>query len=247
MVPIGFLVGYVSGAMGMGYGVISTSMLLATGMTPLIASASTRMAKIFIALVAGVSHWKFGNLRRDIGVPMILPGIIGGVFGAFCLYSLSTYEIKPVVAGFLFLLGLIVFFRFLFRKPLLTEDRPFSRGKLGLLAFMAAFSDALFGGGWGPLTAPLLILSNRSPPRKVIGSMSTAAFFVTLAETLTFLGLLGMGQFRWDWILALVIGGGLAAPIAAYTCKRVQPRVLGVFVGLILMFTNMWTVASLLF
>jgi hypothetical protein len=248
MVLVGFVVGYINGAMGIGYGVLSTSLLLATGITPLVASASTRMAKVFIALVAGVAHWKFGNLRRDLGAPMILPGMTGGVFGAYTLYALSQYEteIKPLIASFLLLIGFTVFLRFLFRKQFLTEDKPFSKGRLGVLAFLAAFSDALLGGGWGPITAPILILSNKSTPRKVIGSTDTAAFFITVAETFTFLWLLGAQQFRWDWILALMIGGGIAAPLAAYTCKRVPPRLLGASIGLILMTTNLWTITSLL-
>jgi hypothetical protein len=118
---------------------------------------------------------------------------------------------------------------------------------LRILAFLAAFTDALFGGGWGPLTAPLLILSNKSSPRKVIGSMDTTAFFVTLAETLAFIWLLDIGRFRWDWILTLVIGGVLAAPIAAYTCRKAKPTLLGLSVGMVLMFTNLWTITSLLF
>ena len=246
-VLIGFAVGYVNGAVGMGYGVTSTSMLLATGVAPTIASASTRMAKISIALIAGVSHWKLGNLRRDIGVPMILPGMVGGVFGAYLLCSLSQYEIKPFIAGFLLLIGLTVFLRFLFRKQFFVEDKPFSKSKLGILAFFAAISDAFLGGGWGPITAPILILANKSEPRKVIGSVATSVFFITTAETFTFIWLLGVEQFRWDWILALVIGGGISAPLAAYTSKRVQPRLLGAFVGLILVLTNSWTIASLLF
>jgi hypothetical protein len=206
------------------------------------------MAKIFITLAAGVSHWKFGNLRKDIGIPMILPGIIGGVLGAFTLYLISTsYKIKPIIAGFLFFLGLAVFFRFLFRKRFQTRDKAFSKHKLRILAFLAAFSDALFGGGWGPLTTPILILSNKSSPRKVIGSMDTTAFFVTLAETLTFIWLLDIKQFRWDWILALVISGGLAAPIAASMCGKVRPRLLGLSLGLILILTNLWTIITLLF
>lgn len=247
MVLVGLAIGYLNGIAGMGFGVISTSTLLATGITPVIASASTRMAKIFIALVAGVSHWKFGNLRRDIGIPMILPGMFGGVLGAYLLFSLSQYEIKPFIAGFLFLIGLIVFFRFLFRKQFLIEDKPFSKSKLGILAFFAAFSDALLGGGWGPIISPILILTNQSDPRKIIGSVATSVFFITAAETLTFMWLLGVEQFRWDWIIALVVGGGLAAPIAAYTCKKIQAKLLGVSVGLILMFTNLWTMISLSF
>lgn len=246
-VLIGFAVGYVNGAAGLGFGVISSSMLLTTGITPVIASASTRMAKISTTLVAGISHWKFGNLQRDIGVPMVLPGMVGGGFGAYLLCSLSQYEIKPFIAGFLLLIGLIVLFRFLFRKQFLVEDKPFSKSRLGILAFFAAFSDALLGGGWGPIIAPVLILENKSEPRKIIGSISTAAFFVTAVETFTFIWLLGVMQFRWDWILALVIGGGIAAPLAAYTSKRVQPRLLGASIGLILVLTNLWTIASLLF
>lgn len=139
MVLFSFVAGYVNGAVGMGHGVVSTSMLLATGIAPAIASASTRMAKTSTALVAGVSHWKFGNLRRDIGVPTILPGMVGGVFGAYLLCSLSRYEIKPFIAGFLLLIGLIVFFRFLFRKQSLVEDKPFSKSRFGILAFLLRF------------------------------------------------------------------------------------------------------------
>lgn len=205
------------------------------------------MAEISMALVAGVSHWKFGNLSRDIGVHMILPGMVGGVFSAYLLCSLSQYELKPFIAGFLLLIGLIVFFRFLFRKQFLVEDKPFSKSRLGVLAFFAAFSDALLGGSWGPISAPILILTNKTEPRKVFGSTDTTAFFITAAETFTFIWLLGVGQFRGDWILALVIGVGVSAPLEAYTCKGVQPRLLGAFVGLILVLTNLWTIASLLF
>lgn len=178
---------------------------------------------------------------------MILPGMAGGVFGAYLLYSLSQYDIKPFIAGFLFLTGLIVFFRFLFRNQFSVEEKPFSKSRLGILAFIAAISDAFFGGGWGPITAPILILANKSEPRKIIGSTDATAFFITVAETLTFIWLLGVEQFRWDWILALVIGGGIATPLAAYTSKQVQPRFLGAFIGLILVLTNLWTIASLLF
>ncbi len=118
---------------------------------------------------------------------------------------------------------------------------------MGILAFFAAFSDAFLGGGWGPITAPILILANKGEPRKIIGSTDFTAFFITAAETFTFIWLLGVGQFRWDWILALVVGGGLSAPLATYTSKWVQPRLLGAFVGLILVLTNLWTIASLLF
>jgi hypothetical protein len=204
------------------------------------------MAKISIALVAGVSHWKLGNLRKDIGVPMILPGMAGGVLGAYMLCSLSQYKIKPFIAGILLLIGLIVFFRFLSRKQSLIEDKLFSKSRLSVLAFFAAFADALLGGGWGPITAPILILTNKGETRKIIGSVATSVFFITLAETFTFIWLLGVGQFRWDWILALVIGGGISAPLAAYTCKQVQPRLLGASVGLILVLTNLWTIASIL-
>jgi uncharacterized membrane protein YfcA len=149
--------------------------------------------------------------------------------------------------SWLLLMGLTVLFRFLLRRQSLIEDKPFSKNKLGILAFFAAFLDAFLGGGWGPITAPILILANKSEPRKIIGSITTSVFFITVAETLTFVWLLGVEPLRWDWILALTIGGGISAPLAAYTCRRVHPRLLGAFVGLILVSTNLWTITSLLF
>ncbi|NIM46449.1 MAG: TSUP family transporter, partial [Nitrososphaeria archaeon] len=114
------------------------------------------------------------------------------------------------------------------------------------LGFVAAFCDATAGGGWGPIATPSLIMTNKSEPRKVIGSVDASEFFIALAQTLTFLIVLRPETFHWRWVLALIIGGAAAAPLAAYTCKRVPSRWLGFLVGGILIVTNLLTLFNVL-
>ena len=246
MVIFGFFAEYVDGSLGMAYGVTSSSLIIALGVAPAIASASIHTAEVFTCLFAGLSHWKLGNIRRDVALPLIVPGVLGGVIGAVLLSYVPAHVTKPIIAVFLALIGLIIFMRFLLRKHILIADKPISKTGLSILGFVAAFCDACAGGGWGPIATPTLMMTNKSQPRKVVGSVDASEFFITIAETLTFMLLLGPENFHWEWVLALIIGGGVAAPLAAYTCKKTSARLLGVLVGLILLITNLRTIIVML-
>ena len=245
MFLIGFFAEYIDGALGMAYGVTAGSFLIAIGIMPAVASASIHFAEIFTTFFAGVSHIKLGNFRKDIALPMIIPGMVGGAMGAYLLSSIPGETTRPVIALLLLGMGAIVFLRFAFKKQMVFRDEPVSKWWLVPLGFVAAFCDACAGGGWGPIATPTLLLSNKSVPRKVVGSVDTSEFFVTLAIAVTFMITLGLERFRWDWVVALLLGGVLAAPIAAYTCKRVPGRLLGVLVGVILILTNARTLLLL--
>jgi len=241
MILFGFVAEYIDGALGMGFGVTSSSLILTLGIVPAIVSASVHTAKVFTTFFAGISHWKFGNIRKDIAIPLIAPGIIGGILGAVLISYTPSQTARPIIALFLFVVGLVIFLRYLIRKNVLVVERPISKGGLTTLGFVAAFCDATAGGGWGPIATPSLIMTNKSEPRKVIGSVDASEFFIAVAQTLTFLIILGPLAFHWIWVLALLIGGVVAAPLAAYTCKRVPARWLGLLVGLILMVSNLVT------
>ncbi len=142
---------------------------------------------------------------------------------------------------FLIIVGFVIFVRYLVRKNVLVIEKPVSKKGLTVLGFVAAFCDAAAGGGWGPIATPSLLMTNKSEPRKVIGSVDASEFFITLAETTTFLLVLGPENFHWYWVLALLIGGAIAAPLAAYTCKKVPARWLGLLVGSILVMSNIRT------
>jgi hypothetical protein len=229
---IGFLAQMVDGALGMGYGVTSSSLLISLGIYPVIASASIHTAEVFVSFVSGITHFKLGNTRKDLLFPLISFGIIGGILGACGLVRLPPRPTKLAVASVLLVMGSIIFYRFMFmHKKINTKIKVYSVNKLRALGFFAAFIDAIGGGGWGPICTPTLIIKGTEPD-KAIGSVNLAEFFVTLAMSLTFLALIRFEKFRWDIVFSLLIGGIIAAPLAAYGCKKLPRRLLGVLVGL---------------
>lgn len=238
---IGFVAQLIDGALGMAYGVTSTSLLLLYGLAPAVASASVHMAEIVTTAASGISHWKFGNVDRSIVIKMIIPGSIGAFVGAVFLSSIPGELIKPYISGFLFLLGFYVLFRFLFlsNKKVLSKRKP---GKwVAPLGLVAGFADSTGGGGWGPLTTPILIAHQGMEPRKVIGSVDTSEFAIAVSATIGFLLSLGISDISWSWVLALMIGGMIAAPIAAWFVKVVPSYLLGVLVGGLIITTNATT------
>jgi len=253
---IGLFAQFIDGTLGMGYGVFSSSWLIAAGLYPAIASATVHTAEVFTTLVSGGSHLFFGNVKKEWLLPLVIPGVISGVAGAYFLTSIPGATIKPYIAGFLLILGILVLYRSISRKiPPPTTDsaetnssppRPISRLKLPLLGFTAAFLDAVGGGGWGPIATPGLILSGNTEPRKVVGTVNLAEFFITIAISITFIVTLGWENFEWDLVIALLIGGIIAAPIAAYLCKRMPTKLLGILIGLVLIGLNLRTILTLL-
>ena len=250
---IGFAAQFIDGSLGMGYGIFSASLLIAGGLYPVIASATVHTAEIVTTLFSGGSHLLFGNVKKEWLLPLVIPGVLGGVAGAYFLTLVPGAAMKPFVAGLLLILGIVVLYRFVRRKapaPVLEADPPkgkdsspvtSSRLKLPALGLVAAFVDAVGGGGWGPIATPGLIFSENTEPRKVVGTVNLVEFFVTVAIAVTFIVTIGWESFEWNLVIALLIGGVIAAPIAAYLCKKMPAKLLGMLIGLLLIGVNLRT------
>lgn len=246
----GFGAQLVDGSLGMAYGVSSTTLLLAVGLAPALASAAVHIAEVGTTAVSGISHASFGNVEWSRILWMAIPGGVGAFVGAYLLVYASTAEataglVEPVVAIFLFSLGIYILSRFAFRKnerP--VKVRPVSRKFLGPLGLVAGFLDAMGGGGWGPIATPTLLSSGRMEPRKIIGTVDTSEFVVALCASLGFLFSLSIAEVPWTVVGALLAGGLFAAPIAAYIVKVLPTRILGTAVGGVILLTNMRTFLS---
>ncbi len=253
---VGLFAQFIDGTLGMGYGAFSATLLIASGVLPAMASASVHTAEIFTTLVSGGSHLFLGNVKKEWLFPLILPGVIGGAAGAYFLASVPGNTIKPFVAGFLLVLGIIILYRFLRKKSSATFNNvqtnvttvrsAKSSAKLPVLGLIASFMDAVGGGGWGPIATPGLILTENTEPRRVVGTVNLAEFFITIAISGTFIVTLGWESFDWVLVGALLVGGVIAAPIAAYLCKRLPTRALGILIGVLLVGLNMRTLLIIL-
>jgi len=222
-VAFGFIAQMIDGAMGMAYGVSATTFLLAYGIPPAAASASVHMAEVFTTLVSGLSHLRFGNVRWALVRRLAIPGVVGGILGAYLLSSIPGNTIKPYVAGYLIIMGGVI----LLRAFKTARTREVKTGLLPL-GLVGGFFDAIGGGGWGPIVTSTLI-ARGSLPRLTIGSVNLTEFFVTVAEAATFGTLIGLGH--WRIILGLIMGGVMAAPFAAFLCKKLPTRALMIAVG----------------
>jgi uncharacterized membrane protein YfcA len=229
----------VDGSLGMAYGVTSTTLLLAIGTNPAAASATIHLAEIGTTLASGLSHWKFGNVDWKVVAKVGVPGAVGAFAGATVLSSLSTEVAAPVMSLILLALGAYLLVRFTLRGiDRRNLGKPVRKRFLSPLGLVAGFVDATGGGGWGPVGTPALLASGRMEPRKVIGSIDTSEFLVALAASLGFLLALGSQGIDFAWVAALLAGGLIAAPIAAWLVRHVPPRLLGSLVGGIIVLTN---------
>ncbi|MFG2022140.1 sulfite exporter TauE/SafE family protein [Streptomyces sp. NPDC048825] len=232
----------VDGSLGMAYGVTSTTLLLAMGTNPAAASATVHLAEIGTTLMSGAAHWRFGNVDWKVVAKIGVPGAVGAFLGATVLSQLSTAVAEPVMSLILLGLGLYVMSRFTFRgMPKGNLGKPLRKRFLSPLGVVAGFLDATGGGGWGPVGTPALLASGRMEPRKVIGSIDTSEFLVAVAASLGFLFSLGSQGLNWGWVAAFLLGGLIAAPIAAWLVRLVPPRVLGSAVGGVIIVTNVRT------
>lgn len=229
----------VDGSLGMAYGVTSTTLLLAIGTNPAAASATVHLAEIGTTLASGASHWRFGNVDWKVVTRVGIPGAIGAFAGATFLSWLSTEIAAPVMSLVLLTLGLYILVRFTFRG-LSTQHlgKPLRRRFLTPLGLFAGFVDATGGGGWGPVGTPALLASGRLEPRKVVGSIDTSEFLVAVAASAGFFIGLGGGAIVPSMAVGLLIGGLIAAPIAAWLVRHIPPRLLGSAVGGLIVLTN---------
>ena len=225
---IGFVAQMIDGAIGMAYGVFSNSFLLSIGVPPALSSASIHTAEVFTTLASGVSHLKLGNVDKKIFRSLIIPGVIGGCLGAYILSSTPVGYMKIVVNIYLLIMSLVIIAK---AVRLTFSGKPSFKG-IGLLGGLGGFLDAVGGGGWGPIVSSTLIARNHNP-KLVIGSVNLAEFFVTIVESITFF--MALGMIQWQIVLGLALGGLIAAPLAAYLCKKLPTRLLMALVGILLM------------
>jgi uncharacterized protein len=229
----------VDGSLGMAYGVTSTTLLLAIGTNPAAASATVHLAEIGTTLVSGASHWRFGNIDWKVVAKIGIPGAVGAFAGATFLSNLSTETAAPLMSIILLALGLYILGRFtVIGLPKGHLGKPLRKRFLTPLGVVAGFVDSTGGGGWGPVGTPAILASGRLEPRKTIGSVDTSEFLVAVAASIGFLIGIGSEGVNFTWVAALLIGGVVAAPIAAWLVRHIPPRVLGSAVGGIIILTN---------
>jgi uncharacterized membrane protein YfcA len=240
---VGLAAQLVDGSLGMGYGVTSATLLVASGIGPAAASAAIHFSEIGTSLVSGFSHHKLGNTDWGTVGVLALPGFVGAFAGATLLVNLDTDVAVPVVAGLLIALGTYVTWRFLSPQKLRFGSRPRARF-LAPLGLFAGGLDAVGGGGWGPVGTSSLLASGRLEPRKVVGSVDTAEFVVAVGGSLGFLVGLGTQGIEWAFVAALMVGGIVAAPLAAVLVRYLPARVLGVAAGGLIVLTNLQTLAD---
>lgn len=239
----GLLAQLIDGGLGMGYGVISTSLLLITGLTPAAASASVHLAEIGTTLASGISHWRFGNVDWPVVARIAVPGALGAFAGATALSAIPADNAAGWTSAILFILGVFLLVRFARRRHTAAAATGSPRSRfLVPLGLIAGTVDATGGGGWGPIATSTMLASGRLDTKKVIGSVSAAEFAVSVAASLGFLWGLSSAGIVWPAVAALLAGGVIAAPVAAWLVRRLPTRLLGVSVGGIIMMTNARTI-----
>ncbi len=242
---VGLLAQLIDGSLGMAYGVTSSTLLLAAGIAPAAASAAVHFSEIGTSLASGISHHKLGNVDWRTVLILAGPGFVGAFAGATFLAGLDGDVAKPWVAGLLLALGLYVIYRFLVlggRRPTF-KARPGVR-MLAPMGLVAGALDAIGGGGWGPVGTTTLLSSGRLEPRKVVGSIDTSEFVVAIGGSLGFIIALGSQGIAWSYAGALLVGGVIAAPVAAWLVRIMPARVLGIGAGGLIVLTNTKTIAE---
>jgi uncharacterized membrane protein YfcA len=224
-VAVGFAAQLVDGAIGMAYGLSGTTVMLSLGFPPATTSASVHAAEVFTTGISGLSHWRFGNIDWSFVWHLAVPGMLGGAVGAYLLTTLPGDAIAPFVSVYLLLMGAWILWKALRSERPAGAEPPRWIAPLGL---GGGFLDAIGGGGWGPMVTSTL-LGHGTTPRYTIGSVSFAEFFVTVTISVTFLGTIGLEL--WPIIAGLILGGALAAPLAAYAAKAIPDRPLMILVG----------------
>jgi len=229
----GFIAQMIDGALGMAYGVTATTFLLSVGITPAAASASVHASEVFTSGVSGYMHLKFGNVNSKLFKTLVIPGIIGAISGAYVLSSLEEYSsmIKPIVSIYTLFLGVIII-----RKALIKRMEKRQLKRVGVLALFGGYLDSIGGGGWGPIVSSTLIASGRHP-KYTIGSVNLTEFFVSLASSITFFTVIGLGY--WQVIIGLILGGVVAAPIAARLANKLPVKSMMILVGMVIIIVSL--------
>jgi uncharacterized protein len=224
-IAVGFLAQMVDGALGMAFGVICSSSLIALGLPPAIASASVHAAEVVTTGISGGSHIYHRNVDRLLFLKIVVTGVLGGVAGAYILTGLPEASVKVFVAIYLTGMALLIISRVLGRTHRGLRPPP------QVLGLGGGFLDAIGGGGWGPIVVSSLVATG-DEPRRAIGSVNLAEFFVTVAISVTFLFHLDLAEYG-RIVLGLMIGGAIAAPLAGYLIRIMPQKVALCLVGIV--------------
>ena len=235
-IAVGFAAQLVDGALGMAFGVISNTMLVAViGLPPAVASQRVHLVECFTTATSGISHLLHGNVDKQLFFRLLIPGMIGGLLGAYVLTSIDAGVAKPFVLLYLSGVGLYLLWRGIMYPPIVREAKHIA--PLGLLG---GFLDAAGGGGWGPVVTSNLLIQG-ADPRKVVGTVNTVEFFLTITVSAAFIYHLGLADVAGA-TLGLLIGGLAAAPIGAWAAKHIPAKAMLTMVGVVLTLTSAYGV-----
>lgn len=229
MILTGFLAQLINGTMGMGFGLISTSVLLGVGIPVPAISSSVHTAEVVACGASAYSHYKFGNVNKKLLRHMLVPAVLGSIIGAFLLAELGkkyAVYVRPVVAAY----TLFISIRLLL-KAIRTKQRKKQVKRVGWLAFAGASVDAFGGCGWGPLVTSTLIAKGRAP-KYVVGTVNITRFFLTFASTITFFIMIGVSH--WKTVVGLIVGGVIAAPIGSRLVGKLPAKPMLIAVGIVI-------------
>jgi len=233
----------IDGALGMAYGVSSNTFLLSVGVSPAIASASVHVAETFTTAVSGISHWRLGNVDRELFKKLIIPGVLGAVVGAYILSNIDGNIIKPYISAYLLVMGVVILVKALRNNH--REQKVTSH--ISILGAIGGFFDAIGGGGWGPIVTTTLVARGNNP-RFTIGSVNSSEFFITFSQSVVFIfALFSDLVSNWMVIVGLLIGGMIAAPFAAVVTRKLPVRLLMGMVGVLIILLSLRTIYQVLF
>lgn len=238
---IGFCAQLIDGALGMAFGVISSTVLLSLGHAPVVVSASVHTAEMFTTGFSAASHIYFKNVNWRLCLPLAFFGAIGGVIGATILSNIDGDVIKPFISIYLGLLGLFILWKAVQNKKNVAAPALLSIEKTSALGIAGGVLDASGGGGWGPIVTSNLIARGDNP-RQVIGSVNTSEFIVSAAITLAFVATVGF-HFT-DVVIGLLAGGVIAAPLGAYLLRKFSARILMTVVGVLITSLSIWQIVK---
>jgi uncharacterized protein len=238
---IGFAAQLVDGAVGMAFGVIMNTLLVGVlGVPPATASKRVHVVECFTTFASAISHLLHRNIDKRLFARLLIPGMIGGVTGAYILSNIDGGLIKPFVLGYLSLIGIYLLVRGLFYPP----RPPKVASYVAPLGLVGGFLDAMGGGGWGPVVTSNLLVQG-AEPRRVVGTVSAVEFFLTIAISATFIWQLGIVDLAGA-TLGLLIGGVAGAPLGAWAARHFPVKWMLVLVGIVLTITSSYGVYSAL-
>jgi len=235
-IAVGFAAQLVDGALGMAFGVISNTLLVGVmGVPPALASQRVHVVECFTTATSGISHLLHGNIDGKLFARLVVPGVIGGVLGAYVLSTVDAAVVKPFVLIYLSGIGIYILARGLLYPPKIKEAKY-----IAPLGLVGGFLDAAGGGGWGPVVTSNLLIQG-ADPRKVVGTVNSAEFFLTITISATFIYHLGVADLAGA-TLGLLIGGVLGAPLGAFAAKHFSPKLMLILVGVVLTITSFYGV-----